>query len=88
MGYKAALSAVEMANWDIKTIDLIVLATSTPHDLFGSAPSIQAKLGAPNLACIDGAEPNKSWGVEVARTIKSIVLISQLAISTADNAAL
>ena len=41
MGYKAALTAIEMANWDIKTIDLIVLATSTPHDLFGSAPSIQ-----------------------------------------------
>ena len=36
MGYEAALSAIEMANWDIKTIDLIVLATSTPHDLFGS----------------------------------------------------
>ena len=30
MGYKAALTAVEMANWDMKTIDLIVLATSTP----------------------------------------------------------
>ena len=37
MGYKAALTAIEMANWDIKTIDLIILATSTPHDLFGSA---------------------------------------------------
>ena len=29
MGYEAALNAIEMANWDIKTIDLIVLATST-----------------------------------------------------------
>jgi len=53
MGYKAALSAIEMANWDIKTIDLIVLATSTPHDLFGSAPSIQAKLGANNAVAFD-----------------------------------
>jgi len=53
MGYKAALSAIEMANWDIKTIDLIVLATSTPHDLFGSAPSIQAKLGAVNAVAFD-----------------------------------
>jgi len=53
MGYKAALSAIEMANWDIKTIDLIVLATSTPHDLFGSAPSIQAKLGAANAVAFD-----------------------------------
>jgi 3-oxoacyl-[acyl-carrier-protein] synthase-3 len=53
MGYKAALKAVEMANWDIKTIDLIILATSTPHDLFGSAPSIQAKLGADNAVAFD-----------------------------------
>ncbi|ABV49772.1 3-oxoacyl-(acyl-carrier-protein) synthase III [Prochlorococcus marinus str. MIT 9215] len=53
MGYKAALTAIEMANWDIKTIDLIVLATSTPHDLFGSAPSIQSKLGASNAVAFD-----------------------------------
>ena len=53
MGYAAALSAIEMTNWDIKTIDLIVLATSTPHDLFGSAPSIQAKLGAYNAVAFD-----------------------------------
>ena len=53
MGYKAALTAIEMANWDIKTVDLIILATSTPHDLFGSAPSIQAKLGASNAVAFD-----------------------------------
>jgi len=53
MGFKAALNAIEMADWDIKTIDLIVLATSTPNDLFGSAPSIQAKLGAHNAVAFD-----------------------------------
>jgi len=53
MGYKAALNAIQMANWDIKTIDLIILATYTPHDLFGSAPSIQAKLGAANAVAFD-----------------------------------
>jgi len=53
MGYEAARSAIEMANWDIKTVDLIVLATSTPNDLFGSAPSIQAKLGASNAVAFD-----------------------------------
>ena len=53
MGYKAALNAIEKAHWDIKTIDLIVLATSTPHDLFASAPSIQAKLGASNAVAFD-----------------------------------
>ncbi len=53
MGYKAAFAAIEMAKWDIETIDLIILATSTPNDLFGSAPSIQAKLGANNAVAFD-----------------------------------
>ena len=53
MGYKAALEAIKMTEWDIKTLDLIVLATSTPNDLFGSAPAIQAKLGARNAVAFD-----------------------------------
>ena len=53
MGYKAAMSAIQMAKWDVDTIDLIVLATSTPNDLFGSAPAIQAKLGANNAVAFD-----------------------------------
>ena len=53
MGYKAALEAINMSEWDIDTIDLIILATSTPHDLFGSAPAIQAKLGAFNAVSFD-----------------------------------
>ena len=53
MGYKAALAAIEMTKWEIETIDLIILATSTPNDLFGSAPNIQAKLGANNAVAFD-----------------------------------
>ena len=53
MGYKAALEAIKMTKWDIDTIDLIILATSTPNDLFGSAPSIQEKLGANNAVAFD-----------------------------------
>ena len=53
MGYEAALGAIEMADWSSETIDLILLATSTPNDLFGSAPSIQAKLGAKNAVAFD-----------------------------------
>ena len=49
----AALNAVKMANWDEKTIDLIILATSTPEDLFGSAPKIQSNLGASNAVAFD-----------------------------------
>ena len=53
MGYKAAMSAIQMAKWDVNSVDLIVLATSTPNDLFGSAPAIQAKLGANNAVAFD-----------------------------------
>ena len=53
MGYKAALAAIEMSKWDLETIDLIILATSTPNDLFGSAPNIQARLGANNAVAFD-----------------------------------
>ena len=53
MGFKAALAAMHMANWDSDSIDLIILATSTPNDLFGSAPLIQAKLGAKNAVAFD-----------------------------------
>ena len=49
----AARAAIQMANWDEKTIDLIILATSTPEDLFGSAPKIQSNLGASNAVAFD-----------------------------------
>jgi len=49
----AALNAIKMANWDVKTIDLIILATSTPEDLFGSAPKIQSNLKASNAVAFD-----------------------------------
>jgi len=49
----AAMKAVKMANWDVKTIDLIILATSTPEDLFGSAPKIQSNLEASNAVAFD-----------------------------------
>ena len=49
----ASRKALQMANWDEKTIDLIILATSTPEDLFGSAPKIQSNLGASNAAAFD-----------------------------------
>jgi len=53
MGFKAALAAMDMANWGSESIDLIILATSTPNDLFGSAPMIQAKLRAKNALAFD-----------------------------------
>jgi len=53
MGYQASLKALEMADWSVETIDLIILATSTPDDLFGSAPVIQSKLKAKNAVAFD-----------------------------------
>ena len=53
MGYEAAVKALEMSNWRPESVDLIILATSTPSDLFGSAPIIQSKLGANNAVAFD-----------------------------------
>ena len=53
LSYRAADSALNMAGWDPNSLDLIVLATSTPDDLFGSAPQVQARLGASNAAAFD-----------------------------------
>ena len=53
MGFKAAVSAMDMAKWTSESVDLIILATSTPGDLFGSAPMIQSKLRAKNALAFD-----------------------------------
>ena len=50
---KAGRSALEMAGWSADTLDLVLLATSTPDDLFGSAPRVQAALGASNAVAFD-----------------------------------
>ncbi len=47
---KAALAQAQVAP---EQIDLILLATSTPDDLFGSAPEVQAGLGAHHAVAFD-----------------------------------
>lgn len=49
----AARNALSMAQVDATEIDLILLATSTPDDLFGSACRIQAELGAKHAVAFD-----------------------------------
>ncbi len=49
----AAREALTMAGWDADSVDLILLATSTPDDLFGSAPKVQALLGAKRAVAFD-----------------------------------
>ncbi len=49
----AGSNAISMAGWDPKTIDLVILATSTPDDLFGSAAKVQAAVGAKEAFAFD-----------------------------------
>ena len=50
---QASERALAMSNWDAESLDLILLATSTPDDLFGSAPRLQARIGAVNAVAFD-----------------------------------
>ena len=49
----AAQRALDMANIAASDVDLIILSTSSPDDLFGSACAVQALLGATNAAAFD-----------------------------------
>jgi 3-oxoacyl-[acyl-carrier-protein] synthase III len=50
---RAARNAIEMAGLTPTDIDLLILATSTPDDLFGSASQIQAAVGATQAVAFD-----------------------------------
>ena len=49
----AGRQALERAGWDPASVDLLLLATSTPDDLFGSAPQVQALVGATGAVAFD-----------------------------------
>jgi 3-oxoacyl-[acyl-carrier-protein] synthase-3 len=49
----AGRAALEMAAVEPTAVDLIILATSTPDDLFGSAAQVQAQLGATRAVAFD-----------------------------------
>jgi 3-oxoacyl-[acyl-carrier-protein] synthase-3 len=49
----AALKALEHAGWQPEDLDLILLATSSPDDLFGTAPRVQGALGARHAVAFD-----------------------------------
>ncbi len=50
---EAAAGAIAQANLAPTDIDLILLATSTPDDLFGSACQIQSEIGATRAVAFD-----------------------------------
>ena len=49
----ASNRAMNKIQMDPKDIDLIILATSTPNDLFGSASQLQARISADNAVAFD-----------------------------------
>ncbi len=49
----ASIKALKKAGVNALDIDLIILATSTPNDLFGSASQLQAKIGASKAIAFD-----------------------------------
>ena len=53
LGGEAALAAIAQANLQPTDVDLIILATSTPDDLFGSACQIQSEIGATGAVAFD-----------------------------------
>jgi len=50
---RAAEAALEHAGWQPEDLDLILMATSSPDDLFGTAPRVQGALGAKNAVAFD-----------------------------------
>jgi 3-oxoacyl-[acyl-carrier-protein] synthase III len=50
---QAAQAALDHAGWAPEDLDLILLATSSPDDLFGTAPRVQAALGAKRAVAFD-----------------------------------
>lgn len=50
---RAAQLALDHAGWTADDLDLILLATSSPDDLFGTAPRVQGALGASRAVAFD-----------------------------------
>lgn len=50
---RAAEAALAHAGWGPEDVDLILLATSSPDDLFGTAPRVQAAIGASRAVAFD-----------------------------------
>ncbi|GFH61693.1 3-oxoacyl- [Chaetoceros tenuissimus] len=50
---KAAQQALDMSGLDPESIDLVLVATSSPDDMFGDATSVAASLGCKNAMAFD-----------------------------------
>ncbi|KAI8100562.1 hypothetical protein M9434_004954 [Picochlorum sp. BPE23] len=85
----AAIRALEMAGMSAEEVDLIILATSSPDDLFGSATTVQAEIGAKKAAAFDltaacsGFVMGLATGSQFIRsgTYKNVIVIGADALS-------
>ena len=50
---QSGMAALKNAQVDAKDIDLVIVATSSPDDLFGDAASVASAVGATNAAAFD-----------------------------------
>jgi 3-oxoacyl-[acyl-carrier-protein] synthase-3 len=50
---RAAQAALDHAGWAAEDLDLILMATSSPDDLFGTAPRVQGAIGARHAVAFD-----------------------------------
>lgn len=86
---KSAQRALEMAGIQAEDVDLIIMATSSPDDLFGSATSVQSAIGAKKAAAFDltaacsGFVMALATGAQFIRsgTYKKVVVIGADALS-------
>ena len=53
MSIQAAKNALEMSGLDAMDIDLVIVATSSPDDIFGDAPTVASAIGAKNAFAYD-----------------------------------
>uniref|UniRef100_A0A1Z1MME5 Beta-ketoacyl-[acyl-carrier-protein] synthase III n=1 Tax=Sonderella linearis TaxID=110477 RepID=A0A1Z1MME5_9FLOR len=53
LAVNASLKALNKISMNPREIDLIILATSSPNDLFGSASQVQSKINAQNAVAFD-----------------------------------
>ena len=53
LAVQSAVEALKTSGTDPKDIDLVIVATSSPDDLFGDAPSVALAIGATKAAAFD-----------------------------------
>lgn len=53
LSIQAASNALEMSGLDPEDIDLVIVATSSPDDMFGDGPSVASALGCKNAFAYD-----------------------------------